>query len=151
MTKQTYTRLLDSMDKKERNEDKGDYYTFIKLEGEESKELKDFLINLVYSDDGIASGSNNTSYDILYDAIAFINDYTLVEFKKLDVIEELGDKEFASIYNMDRIAYINIYNDSEILSIANEYSCNYISQACAYWYEEQVKNTIQKLQDYTKN
>jgi len=150
MTNETYTMLLDSMDRKERNEGKEDYYTYIKLE---SGELKDFLVNLVYSDDGIASGDNNLNYDVLYDAVAFLadNDITLEKFIDMEVYEVMQELErdgFASIYTSVRLEYLNMFNESDIMSYMEEYGCSSISEACAVYYDNLVEQTIVQLQDY---
>lgn len=151
MTKKTYTTLLDAMDRKERNEGKGDYYSYIQTE---DKDIKDFLINLVYSDDGIATGDNNLNYDVLYDAIAYMGNFTLSEFKKLDVVDtiqsNMGDG-FASVYTYDRLQYLNINNEYEIMHALQEYSCRSISEACAVFYDQSVTDTVYMLQQYVLN
>lgn len=150
MTQKTYKTLLDSVDKKERNEGKGDFYSYIKTEDIPS-DIKDFLINLIYSDDGIDCGDNNLAYNILYDATAFMSEYTLKEFLKLDIYDAMIKTEQASIYNGDRLGYLNINNEYDIKNILEEYQCESINQACAIYYDGKVKETVEKLQDYCKN
>lgn len=151
MTNKTYKTLLDAMDRKERNEGKGDYYSYIQTE---DKDIKDFLINLVYSDEGIASGDNNLSYDVLYDAIAYMGNFTLKEFKALDVVDtiqsNMGDG-FASVYTSERLAYLNINNEYEIMDALQEYYCRSISEACAIFYDQSVTDTVYMLQQYVLN
>lgn len=153
MTKETYNELLNSMDKKERNEGKEDYYTFIN--DNVAGKLKDYLISLVYSDEGIASGDNNLNYDILYKAISFIANqgYTLAEFKKLSIsdVTAMQSDSFASIWTNERLSYLNNYNEDSISNIFTEYACSLISDACAYFYNASVETTLYQLQEYIKN
>jgi hypothetical protein len=48
--------------------------------------------------------------------------------------------DFASPYNEDRLGYLTVYNDNEVMEIAKNYSCDFVSLACAIWYDEQVQN-----------
>lgn len=58
----------------------------------------------------------------------------------LYVLENYND--FASPYNADRLAYLNVWNDEDIARIFKDFSCESISMACAIWYDEQVKDAM---------
>ena len=61
-------------------------------------------------------------------------------------IYEIVDSE-ASPYNSDRLEYLNIWNEEEITEKVRDNDCN-ISEACAYWYDEQVRDVVSIIRDW---
>lgn len=61
-----------------------------------------------------------------------------------NIIEQVQNtNDFASPYNTDRLAYLNIFNDDEITGVFKEYECMSVSQACAIWYDDQVHAAVE--------
>lgn len=50
--------------------------------------------------------------------------------------------EFASVYNEDRLTYLNVWNDGYIADIVKNNECESVSEACAYWYDGEVRSAI---------
>jgi len=90
-------------------------------------------------------------YQIFSDACDFFCNYTIEELKDDDKDNVINEYESASIYITDRLAYLNVYNENEIADTMDEYGGESISQACAYWYDEQVRNAIRLLAEYIIN
>ena len=103
------------------------------------------------------------SYEVMSDACYFISDLSIEEIQKND--DNLSDKiqslEVASVYTNTRLSWLNCNNESEIMDIIKEYN-NYfekgrtsnwisVSTACAVWYDNQVKNAVNKLLNYIRN
>lgn len=55
--------------------------------------------------------------------------------------------EFASIYNAERLAYLSVFNDDEVADTFRSYACESISMACAYWYDNKVKDAMRIIID----
>ena len=70
-----------------------------------------------------------------------------------DELEEDNDDRFyemenASIWNDDRLGYLNINNEQEIADKMKELSLDSISTACAVWYDDMVRSVMLSLLDY---
>lgn len=60
-----------------------------------------------------------------------------------DVKGKIEDtQDFASIWTSERLAYLSVHNEDEIKDKMDEYGAESISNACAWWYDDQVKNAI---------
>lgn len=84
-------------------------------------------------------------YAIFSDAIDAITESWNAVDGDLELLQEWIDdnqNEFASIYNADRLAYLNIWNDEEIATAFKEYDCDSVSMACACWYDNEVMGAI---------
>lgn len=56
--------------------------------------------------------------------------------------------DFASPYNAERLSYLDVWNDSEVSNIVKEYSCETISEACAIWFDRQVKEAANLILEW---
>lgn len=73
-----------------------------------------------------------------------------VEYKDLRDFEpygESGTREWASIWNDDRIGYVTVHNEDEISSKVREYSID-ISAAAAMWFDEEVERAMAVIHEW---
>ena len=101
------------------------------------KELYNYLLEMV--------DIRDLDYQILNDALDVLLQYEYehaVESSN-DVIE--NNTEHASVYNDERLAYINNWNEHEIMDIVKSYNTDSINLACAIWYDEQVNNILSTI------
>lgn len=49
--------------------------------------------------------------------------------------------DFSSVYTAEQLSYLNIWNQEEVSDNVKELGCS-ISEACAYWYNNEVQNAI---------
>lgn len=108
--------------------------------------VKDILMKQIY--DNNIGGTHDLSYEICAKACEVISELDLNE---LDTEQNLYEFENSSIYNNERLAYLNNNNEQEIAEVMKEYGCESISQACAIWYDNQVRYTAETLLDYINN
>lgn len=108
-------------------------------------DTKQLLMDIIY--DERVGGESDLSYEIVAKACAVISEIELKDLKDWDIYENNED-EHASIYNTERLAYLNNWNEGEISDTFKEYNCELISNACAYWYDNMVNNTIEKIRAY---
>jgi len=132
----TETRLnevVNAMETKERTP--GDESTrFYCFKDNASQEIKDiFLENFEIRD---------LDYEIFSKACDEISE---IDLRDLEGSEFEGEN--ASIYISDRLGYLNMWNEDEISSISHEIQGT-ISEACAYWYDEQVNSACNLLRAY---
>ena len=62
-----------------------------------------------------------------------------------DYIEE-NYSEFSSVYTSDLLGYLTIWNHEEVADNMKELGCS-IPEACAYWYDNEVKNACLVIVD----
>ncbi len=67
----------------------------------------------------------------------------------IDYIEE-NYNDFSSVYTTDRLSYLDIFNQSEITEFVQSYKVD-IADACAMWYDEQVKGAISIIHEWVIN
>jgi len=106
------------------------------------QELKDVFLN-EYNVRDIDYQIFSKACDTIVEA--YSNNEEGTPFLKEYIQENYND--FASVYNADRLSYLNIWNDDEVSEIFKNYSCDTISTACATWYDEQVQNAITLIID----
>lgn len=92
----------------------------------------------------------NLDYKIFSNACDVIADLTLEQLQgenddSFDIYDVTDNQ--ASYYNSDRLEYLNIWNEEEIADKVRQYECS-ISEACAYWYDEQVRDAVSIIRDY---
>lgn len=134
--KERYESVCSAFVQKKRD-DGTEFYCFADNAPEELKDL--FLEHYEVRDQ---------DYEIMYDASSEIEDTELADIIKEDGNELFYEIESASVYNADRLSYLNIWNDDEISGIFKEYLCESISQACAMWYDRQVEEACNLLREY---
>jgi len=129
-TEEKYKALVNAMELKTRD-DKSEFYAFTDSVNRELIDL--FLENYEVRD---------TDYQIFSKAIDCMADLELEDILKddFDVYEAVND--VCSVYNSDRLALLNIWNDIEITDILKEYECSEISTACAVWFDREVQNAV---------
>ena len=49
------------------------------------------------------------------------------------------------MYTQDRLSYINIGNEEEIMDIIRDNGATSISEAAEYWYDQKVANVIDMI------
>jgi len=125
--KQKFEYVAKAMTQSER-EDGTEFYHFTDEAPEEFVDL--FLSHYEVRD---------LDYEIWNDACIWISERDYKAFIKDDF--EYNDMSFASVYNADRLAYLNVWNEDEIADYTKQGYGN-ISVACAYWYDNQVENAI---------
>lgn len=54
-----------------------------------------------------------------------------------DIYERASD--YASVYTSDRLAYLNMWNESDVSDLMHEYGMRSIADACAAWYDRQTE------------
>ena len=93
------------------------------------------------------TGTFELDYEIMQTACGIIADNITDKetLENADFYELANDT--ASVYTADRLAYMNIRNESEISEISKEYDSD-IQTACAIWYEQQVVRACELLRDY---
>lgn len=137
-TKEKLALLEKAMEVKQRD-DKTEFTCFSDIAPKELQSLFlehyevrdiDYVIFSKAIDTIIEAFENNENWDTSY--------------KEMPILEYIQENynDFASPYNADRLAYLNIWNDSEIAEISKNYSCESISLACAIWYDEQVHAAV---------
>jgi aspartyl-tRNA synthetase len=132
-TKEKINLLETAMQIKTRDNGQ-EFYCFTETVPEELKDL--FISN--YNVKDLDYQIFSTAIDTIVEAWANNEDSpTLLEEYIYD-----NYNDFASPYNADRLAYMDIHNEAEIVDIIKEYSCEYINEACAIWYDNQVKDAI---------
>ena len=138
MTKKQLKRLnliVDSMDSGTRDSEQVFYF----IKPDTQKDIKDFLLEIIYNQN--IGGASDLSYEIVASAIDLLDEDTI------ESEEDYIDNDSASIYTYDRLQYLNINNQDEITEVLKEYETD-IQNACAYWYDNQVKNVYYQLKDY---
>ena len=85
------------------------------------------------------------SYEIMAQACNVIAENPNI---KEEDIQEAINNNFSSIYTADRLAYLTINNQQEISDLMKEYEAENISDACAYWYDNQVQSAISLLIEF---
>lgn len=135
--KQRFEEINNAMTIKTRD-DKTEFYCFSDKASETLKNL--FLEHYEVRD---------LDYQIFSKACDYISERELSEILSDDF--ELIDGEFASYYYDERLSYLNIWNDEEISDYFKNYSCDSISMACAYWFDNQVNDAIYIIRDYIIN
>lgn len=113
------------------------YVLSSKLPEKEREELVSIAFNISETTQGF-----DLPYEILNNAINFVSDMDMENQDWRD-----NAIEFASVYNAERLSYLNIWNKDEISSIVGEYQTD-ISGACAIWYDERVIEAIQMVLDW---
>lgn len=108
--------------------------------------VKDILMTQIYDEN--IGGTHDLSFEICAKACDCI---TELDLNELDTEQNLYEFENSSIYNNERLAYLNNNNEQEIAEVMKEYGCESISQACAIWYDNQVRYTTETLLDYINN
>lgn len=129
-----YKAIENAMTIKKRDDDT-EFYCFSDTAPEE---LKGIFLN--------SYNVRDLDYMIFSKACDYLSERTLEEIESEDF--EVSDGEFSSVYNSDRLEYLNIWNDEEIADIFKDYSCDSISMACAYWFDNQVNEAISIIRDY---
>lgn len=101
--------------------------------------LKDLYLDLIYSQN--IGGNIETGYNLCYEAKCFFEDETSETIDELQESLE-GYYDFASVYDSELQSYLNINNEQEIAETMKEYNLDSISQACAIWFENKVREII---------
>lgn len=95
---------------------------------------------------------NDLDYEIFYKAInTVVEAYNNIGNDNIERLQEYVQdnyNDFASVYTNDRLTYLNIHNESEIVDILKDFSCDSISTACAIWYDRQIQNACSVIIDY---
>lgn len=118
-----------------------------------TKEEQEVIKNLQFKlNHEVGNGSFEMCYGIMDKACDIVGEiseeYTrMTENVFLDEINERANGS-ASVYNADRLALLNIWNEDEIAEVMGEYSCKMISEACAIWYDKQVELACIILKDW---
>lgn len=90
-------------------------------------------------------------YEIFADACDIVADvYTEKKDRSENDIDNiLGEQvnESASIWNADRLGYLNIWNEEEIKDLMSQ-GYDSISEACAAWYCREVSTATHLLKDW---
>lgn len=137
--------ITNAMEFKKWNNGKEGYIIKESLK-EENEKLHDLLLNIIYDDN--IGGTHDLSYEITAKACEVIGEL------EMDEIENGGDNdrfykmEIASIWNNDRLGYLNVNNESEVYERLVELGLHEISTACAVWYDDQVRSVVLSLLDY---
>ena len=99
----------------------------------------------------IESGSFDLNYEILQSTLAYLDDESIELDDLLNDDFEINYPfdGFSSIYTSDRLDYLNNNNQSDITQALKETDSD-IQDACAYWYDRQVENTLYSLRDTLK-
>lgn len=121
----------------------GDEYTIIK---DSQASLLKILLDII-SDINNDWASYNLSYDIVSQAVNLLPS-DLEKLKDFDAYKVQVDSTSACTWK--RLQYLTVNNQSEISGIIPDIWGD-IADACAYWYNEQVKNAIVSLTESIKN
>ena len=143
ITKKTIKMLEGSMLGNTR--DNGDeYFYFSDTVDENLREL--YIKNYSISD--LDYEIFNCAINTITEAYMYFNN-KINKDSKQDFIEYIQENynEHASIMTYDRLQYLNNYNDDEVAKIIDECDLASVSQACAFWYDEQVNNAISLILD----
>lgn len=147
--KQLYTQLQSSMSSREEADRKTIYYI---TDTVTDKSLKDTLINIVYDD---LECNNDIAYSILNSAINVFDDIDYEDIPSsqddFDTYLYKNEDEYASYYTATRLSYLDVNNENDIAAIIKDYEFQSISEAAAYWYDDQVRNTLYTLYDFIIN
>lgn len=130
--------IIDSIDSSKRDNDQVFYF----IKPDTQKDIKDFLLEIVYNQN--VGGSSDLSYEIIASAVDLLDEDTI------ETEEDYIDNDSASVYTYDRLQYLNINNQDEITEVLKEFETD-IQNACAYWYDGEVKNVYYQLKDYILN
>lgn len=60
------------------------------------------------------------------------------------------DGDIGSVYTSDQLEYLNLNTQQEISDIMREYDLTDIASACAYWYDQEVRDMVQEIINYIK-
>ena len=145
MTKQEKLKLVADAYISKKVDDSREQITIINesLPEEFQKAIKDVQYRL-HED----TGTFELDYEIMADACSFVGDMDIETLEKSDEFNDtVADETFASVYTGARLTYLCNINQDEITSLVKEYGCD-IADACAYWYDDKVRNAIYMLQDY---
>ena len=123
-------------------------YTGDKETAEKKKERSE-VYKIIFRnvwDDNIG-GQDDLSYEICAKACNEVAecDMDMLEGESDDIFYEM---ECASVYTSDRLAYLNMNNQSEISDKMKELGLDDIATACAVWYDDMVRSVALELRDY---
>ena len=137
LTKEQYDELVCGLETRKR--DNGE--EFICRKDGLSEKVEE-LIRDTAMDINESTHDLDLSYDILDKALNALYDleYEDVIKEDFDVYEHYD--RYASVYNSDLLRYLNTWNEDEIYQCMHGSS---ISEACAYWFDNQVQETIQSI------
>lgn len=134
ITKEQYQELLNGLETKKR--DNGE--KFICRKNELSNEVEEIIKEVTYNINDNTHDFDLT-YEILDSALRELSNFDFEDIiqEDFDVLENFDTA--ASYYTSDRLSYLNAWNEEDIVAHMNG---NSISEACAYWYDEQVQNAM---------
>lgn len=137
MTKKQYEELLNALETRTR--DSGEEFVCTKddISIKTYNTIRDVAFKLDNSD-------LDLTYDILQSALWAMDDMTLTEFKNCDVYEL--DANYSSVYNYQRLKYINIHNQDEIAETVRDMGQDIVT-AAAYWYDCKVTEALLLFQE----
>ena len=78
---------------------------------------------------------------------------TLIDIFPIEQREDLEEQieewcsDIASYYTAERLELLNVWNEEEITEIVGDCNCS-ISEACAMWYDNQVRGAAQVIIDW---
>lgn len=138
----------------DKNQDTNRYYfadaVLFSKDNTLEKEVYNLLSDTLHS---IDCGNSDTDYQILASALQYFDN------EALDYDDVCNDnfeinfpfEGFSSIYTWNRLQYINIHNQAHITDAIKEELADDIQSAAAYWYDDQVQNTIYQLVEAFKD
>lgn len=114
------------------------------IKDETPEETRKVLIDIIY--DKNIGGSHDLSYEIVFRACDVISELSLEDLENTDCLWDI-ERDWASFYTAERLGYLNMNNQDEIIEKLKEYDSD-IATACAVWYDAMVRDVAIELQEY---
>lgn len=140
MTKKQYKELVNGLETCKR----GDGTEYITRKDGLSADVTTLIRDVVFE---IDEHDLDLAYKIVSDALYTMESMDMKEFKECDIYELDGGH--ASVYNAERLSYLNIWNQDEVSSLISELGGD-ITEACAYWYDNKVTEALSLFQEAIK-
>jgi hypothetical protein len=113
------------------------------------EEVRDFLVKAQHDVVDIF----NLSYTIADSAASILSEIEqedVFDYQGYDMGGDLDEacSDVASVYTSERLSWLCVANESEISDLMSELEIKSISDACAVWYDQKVRQMIEKFIDY---
>jgi hypothetical protein len=110
-------------------------------------EVRGFLINSQHDIVDIF----NLSYEIGEKAASVLSNFSLEEVAAEDFDTVEACRDCASVYTAQRLSWLCVQNENEIMDIIKEYDCADISTACAIWYDQKAEEMLRAMIEFIKS
>lgn len=138
------SQKIASLDKALIEKTRNDGTTFKCFSDEAPKELRDLFLEHYEVRD--------QDYEIFYSACIELSVIYADVKENEDIEDAISERlvDLASIYNSDRIALLNVYNEEEIADIIRDFGSATVSEACAVWYDRAVEEAANIINNWVK-